>query len=137
MFNRKGERKISNRKPEYPIPEKNDEATSNNQNNPDKNVGKNSPQIPVNMAGHSAIVQDINEEGGERESGSWGFNEYEAREIGAVHWGHFVSQEDVQSEDNEEISDQEKFRENKVFVDLECETSQRERGNTQSNAQPN
>ena len=118
MFYREGEHKIRNRETEHPIPEKDDETTSNNQNNPDQAVGQKSPHSPFNMDCDGAIVEDINEEGGEGESGSWGFNEYEAGEIGSVHSGHLVPQADVQSEDNEEIGDQEEFRDNKVFVDL-------------------
>lgn len=109
---------IRNRKSKHPIPEEDNKATSNNENNPDKDVGENTSQSPVDMECHGTVMKDINEEHGKGESCGRCFNEDETSEIRAIDPAHFMAQTNIQSENDKEISDQKEFRNDKVFVHL-------------------
>lgn len=98
---------IRNCKSKHPIPEKDYETTSDDEDNPDEDVGKKAAQGSVDVECHGTIMEDVDEEDGKREPCGGGFDENEASEVRSIDLVHLVSQTYVQSENDEEVGNQE------------------------------
>jgi len=118
-----------------PVPEPNHDPASNNKNNPNEDVGKQSANCTMDVECHCAIMKDINEQHSQWQSRYRRLNQCKREEAGATDGTKFIPNAQVQVENVEKVRDEEKFREDKVVVHLE--SAEIATGNTQRRAHPN
>lgn len=110
---------ICNRKSEHPIPEPNNNTPTNNENNPNENVGQQPPCGAMDTERHGPVMEDVDEQDGQSQPRSWCFNQGDSEETVASDGTEFMAETQIQLKNVEEIHNEENLRDGKVFMDPE------------------